>query len=528
MNLRLAALQTWGSLWLLCACDGGPQREIEGGVGQLSQALSPTVATQLAYPELDLNVPVGYIWSHDASAANIDAARSQGFRLHSIEVLSGSPLRFTAALVHNSGVYARTGNDWAYDLTEAQLLAIYADKSRRIMDFARYLVAGDERFAAVWLDNTGSQYRDYRLLMNIDEFSLQFEAAGYRVMATEPAQTPPCGVLGCGVSALMIPNTGVDAREQWFEAATGEELEDRISTEDIFCDGTTRACRRLTDVYEAPDGFLFAVTEEAFAHELPIYSSQTPASHYYIRLDEGEKIFWAANLEYMPGDLDNPDSLEHWQARTGGRFARLVPYPAAGETRYFATAVANAGMPVTDPFPTSNFVIDMIDDWITTQMRRGQIPGMSLAIARGGKLVYAKGFGYSDIGNLRQANPTDLFRVASVSKMLAKAAVIRMQQDGLQVPLSNASFDIDLHPFGEIWPYTEPGHAPNLGDVTVRDLLNHKPGVAYEHFGPLFRPQQGLRKSKRRVQLPSITAQKATPDRAATRRRKFTRMRTTT
>jgi CubicO group peptidase (beta-lactamase class C family) len=153
-------------------------------------------------------------------------------------------------------------------------------------------------------------------------------------------------------------------------------------------------------------------------------------------------------------------------------------------------------MPVVDPFPADNFVVDLIDDWIISQMRRGQVPGMSLAITRNGKLVYAKGFGYSDIGSLRPADPTDLFRVASVSKMIAKAAIIRMQQDALHVSLSNQPFDIDLHPFGDIFEYDVPAHSPNLGDITIRDLLNHKPGVVRADFGGLFTPEQWIEKEQ--------------------------------
>src|SRR3569832_2183227 len=106
-----------------------------------------------------------------------------------------SPPLFNAALVRNddpNSPYYRGGNGWASDLTESQLTAIQTDgTNRRIVDIAPYLVGGQRHYAAVWLDNTGTQQVNYQLILHAtpagagtgthDRLSLRLKA-GWRVI----------------------------------------------------------------------------------------------------------------------------------------------------------------------------------------------------------------------------------------------------------------------------------------------------------------------------------------------------------
>lgn len=89
-----------------------------------------------------------------------------------------------------------------------------------------------------------------------------------------------------------------------------------------------------------------------------------------------------------------------------------------GAPRFNAIWQNNGGM------SPSNLAI--IDDAIADYMRTNGVPGLSLAISRNGRLVYAKGWGYADVAANEWAHPHHRFRVASVSKPITSAAVLKL------------------------------------------------------------------------------------------------------
>ena len=55
------------------------------------------------------------------------------------------------------------------------------------------------------------------------------------------------------------------------------------------------------------------------------------------------------------------------------------------------------------------------DELMEAFVRDNEIPGASLAVAKDGRLVYARGFGYADVEQQQPAQPNSLFRIASIS-----------------------------------------------------------------------------------------------------------------
>ena len=104
-------------------------------------------------------------------------------------------------------------------------------------------------------------------------------------------------------------------------------------------------------------------------------------------------------------------------------------------------------------------------------MDRHGIPGAAFAIAKEGKLVYAKGFGWANVSTGAPIRPDTTFGLASLSKTLTAAAILKLVEQG-KLGLNDAVFDILKHirpPRGfEINPF--------LRDVTVRHCLNHSGG----------------------------------------------------
>ncbi len=101
------------------------------------------------------------------------------------------------------------------------------------------------------------------------------------------------------------------------------------------------------------------------------------------------------------------------------------------------------------------------------------VPGAALAITKGGKLVYSRGFGYADIAAKEQVQPTSLFRIASVSKPITAVAILQLIEAGqlkLDDPVfSILDFEAEIKAAGSAFD-------KRLRNVTIRHLLEHRGG----------------------------------------------------
>jgi CubicO group peptidase (beta-lactamase class C family) len=137
-----------------------------------------------------------------------------------------------------------------------------------------------------------------------------------------------------------------------------------------------------------------------------------------------------------------------------------------------ATALASTATPVSGRYVPQ---LAAFDRFMIGFIKRWSIPGAQLAVAKGGRLVYARGFGYVDSlqnqPHAQSVSPTALFRIMSSTKPFTAVAVLRLIQSGY-THLDAKAFDI-LH------DYTPPPGAtpdPRLRSITVRQLLEHSSG----------------------------------------------------
>jgi N-acyl-D-amino-acid deacylase len=111
------------------------------------------------------------------------------------------------------------------------------------------------------------------------------------------------------------------------------------------------------------------------------------------------------------------------------------------------------------------------DQNVLSLMQKYNIPGGAVAVVRDGKLFYARGFGYADVENKTPVQPDALFRIASVSKPITSAAIMKLVEDGkLKLDDRVAPLIADLTP--------APGATvdPRWEQITIRHLLNHTGG----------------------------------------------------
>jgi CubicO group peptidase (beta-lactamase class C family) len=117
---------------------------------------------------------------------------------------------------------------------------------------------------------------------------------------------------------------------------------------------------------------------------------------------------------------------------------------------------------------------DPIDDAVKAEMQRRQIPGLSLAIIDGGKVVRATGYGVVEAGGA-SITATTLFQAGSISKAVAAFAVLHLVEAG-KLALDD---DVNGKLVGWKVPETE---LTRTKKVTLRRILSHTAGLTVHGF----------------------------------------------
>jgi CubicO group peptidase (beta-lactamase class C family) len=113
------------------------------------------------------------------------------------------------------------------------------------------------------------------------------------------------------------------------------------------------------------------------------------------------------------------------------------------------------------------------------------VPGLSVAIARAGRLVYAEGFGTADQGVA--VRPSHLFRIASISKPITSVAIFSLVEQG-RLKLSNKVFGADGILQGQ---YGRRPYMRFIEEITVEHLLTHTcGGWQNDRSDPMFKNPQ--------------------------------------
>lgn len=94
----------------------------------------------------------------------------------------------------------------------------------------------------------------------------------------------------------------------------------------------------------------------------------------------------------------------------------------------------------------------------------GPLADVSIAIAREGRTVVAKGYGLADLGQRQAATAQTVYRIGSLTKQFTAAAVLKLAEDG------RLSLDDELVEFLPDFPTQ--GYRP-----TIRHLLNRTSGI---------------------------------------------------
>lgn len=162
--------------------------------------------------------------------------------------------------------------------------------------------------------------------------------------------------------------------------------------------------------------------------------------------------------------------------------SRLLPAIAAVALILTGCTASDPLQPVGDtppdayaarPIPSAQIdaAVGGLDAMVADVMRRTGVPGMSVAVVRGGEIVYAKGFGVRELGKDAAVDADTVFQLASVSKSVGSTCVSAAVTGGL------VSWSDPVVKHLPDFRFSDPEISKR---ITIADLYAHRSGLPRE------------------------------------------------
>jgi len=116
--------------------------------------------------------------------------------------------------------------------------------------------------------------------------------------------------------------------------------------------------------------------------------------------------------------------------------------------------------------PEHRAIIDSARKLVAAFREARHIPGVSVAVGVGGRVVWSEGFGFADLEHRVPVTPATRFRIGSISKSLTAAALGQLYERG--------RLDLDA----PVQRYV-PSFPTKRWPITVRQLAGHIAGVRH-------------------------------------------------
>jgi CubicO group peptidase (beta-lactamase class C family) len=105
-------------------------------------------------------------------------------------------------------------------------------------------------------------------------------------------------------------------------------------------------------------------------------------------------------------------------------------------------------------------------------MEQHDIPALSVAIGRAGRIVYREALGWADLEGHEELTPDHLFRIASVSKPITSATIFSLSEAGRLQPVDRV-----FGPGAVLGTdFGRPPYHPHVEQITIEHLLTHTGG----------------------------------------------------
>ena len=116
-----------------------------------------------------------------------------------------------------------------------------------------------------------------------------------------------------------------------------------------------------------------------------------------------------------------------------------------------------------------------VDEVVASEMEKHGITGVSLAVIENGKIIEAKGYGFTDKSKATAVTTNTLFQAGSVSKPVAALAALRLVEAG------KLALDDNVNQYLKQWRVPENEFTKDQ-KVTLRRILSHSAGLTVHGF----------------------------------------------
>jgi CubicO group peptidase (beta-lactamase class C family) len=403
----------------------------------------------------------------------------------------GLPLQLQLQAGQLQGIQALTavnyGSPWQarHGLTSDQYQAEFnalTSQGYRLTYISGYTVNGQERFAALFEKNSGPGWVA-RHGMNAATYQSEFNkytGQGYRLILvngyTVNNQDRYVAIWEQGAGPAYVARHGMTSAEYQSEfnkyVGQGYRL---VHVSGYAVNNSDRYAAIWVQKAGPPWVAKHGMTSAQYQTEFNNWTSQ---GYRLVRVSGygvGNQDLYAAIWEKAAGPswvarhgMSSPDYQGEFNNYyyQGYRLEMIDGYTVGNQDRYAAIWHSVAMTPADLAF---------IDDKIQAYTKKHSIPGMSIAVVKDGRLVFAKGYGYADTGAQEKVNPAHLFRIASVSKPMTSIAIMKLIEEG------NHNITLGSKVFGDgailgkqfgTKPYSD-----RLKKITIEHLLTHTSGL---------------------------------------------------
>jgi hypothetical protein len=271
-----------------CGCGGDAQRS-EAVLSAAALSAAPAAAASrvavadmsvnAASPDSDDTDPAAWqIWT-GVDANFLTARINEGYRIGDIEVDATNPLRFTAALIHNSGSHAKAWW-WYYNTDVATISGLLTQNNARLVDIESYVDGGQQKYAAVMISNTGADQARWWWYVNANSATVEALRTQNNARLTDIDRHNHGNADAFDV--IMVDNTGPGGRAWWYYYnATPDQISGLISTNNA----------RLVDIEPVDPGHFDVIMERSGISAWWWYYGLTAQDALDTALQNGARVF---------------------------------------------------------------------------------------------------------------------------------------------------------------------------------------------------------------------------------------------
>ncbi len=170
-----------------------------------------------------------------------------------------------------------------------------------------------------------------------------------------------------------------------------------------------------------------------------------------------------ATFTTSPGATVTVSGVAQTSGTTTPDFSKAITYRVTAENGEYKEYTVETSVQVD---------IATVENAVKAFMDKYSVPGVSIAITKDERLVYAKGYGFADKATNSPVTTSSLFRLASVSKPITAIAAMKLVDEG------KLALDQKVFGAGGILgtTYGTQPYSANLEKITVRQLLSHTAG----------------------------------------------------